>query len=479
MNATQNPLSIYRISKKGVSGSVNKKDAFDYDYEGEKNNEQINNPLEQYRINPPEKMQKYGLKDIFRVGGGLGARSLEIAAGTPGNIQNFAGFILDKVVGAPLEFVTGKEHPKIRHGLKSAFKTLPSSEEIKESVTKSISEKILGNKEALEPKNEPERFAQEFTQDLVSLALPGSGVTSTLGKVGLALAGNSAKEVAKQYGFSPSTQEWIKFGTLGVISLANIGNAPKYASQLFEDVKSQMGRGVRFNTNSLKNEINKIKQSSWYKGHTTPSTAAAREMIDAIEKRIKNSTMSAQEAMQLRENINEMRGNLGAYKVEGTGKSSHVSKLNDVQNALITGMEQTLGQTHPSWWKQYQNANQAYAITKSSSAVGNFIANNYGKPILSDAGKILFGNAVAKGAAGVAKLGVAGAGIATGAKAISIVNRVWKSPVLRRYYKDVVNSSLRSDSLAMMNSLEKFDKESLKEQEQERAKNVLRGPRQK
>ena len=60
-----------------------------------------------------------------------------------------------------------------------------------------------------------------------------------------------------------------------------------------------MPRGVRFKSQMLENEIAKIKNSDWYKGHSTPSTQAAREMIEAIEKRIKNGTIGAHEAILL------------------------------------------------------------------------------------------------------------------------------------------------------------------------------------
>jgi len=492
MTTQSDPLAAFRIVKYGAKAST-KPEYFP--------EEELQNPLDQYRIKPPESSEKYNIRDIARIPSGLGARSAESIVGAPGDIQKGFGGLLDLIIGAPAEYVSGKDLSQFRQLLRdphsalgkqreeveqiersqtppgeiSSFSRFPTSEDIRENITKPASQAIGGNENSLEPKSEPERFAQEFTQDLIRLALPGSGVKSWLGRLGLSLSSNTSKEVAKQLGFSPSTQELAKLGTLGIVSLAQIGNAPKFAGQLFQDTKSMMPNGVRFNSIPLQNALNTIKNTKWFRGHTTPSTRAAREMIGAIEQRIQNGTLGAQEAMTLRENINELAHNLGAFAVDRSGKTTHITHLNEVRDALIQGMEQTLGRQYPKWWNQYQTANQAYAITQKSNALGNFIANNYAKPITSEAGKVLFGNALAKGAAGIAKFGIAGAGIASGAKLITLTNRIAKSPTLRKYYKDVIIEAGRGNAIAMANALNKFDQEAIKEEKLAKARRPLLG----
>jgi len=402
MNETNDPLAIYRIAKKGVNTPLNP-DLFPDD------ESESDNPIDKYRIKPIEQHESM-IKDLPRKAAGLAARGAEAAIGAPEETKKGISTILDYVIGVPTEYLTGKKHPKFRQFLRdptsiytpeqletikdfekehgqvgeaNLFQEMPTSQEVKENITKPASKDILGNENALEPKSETERFGQEFTQDLVRLSLPGSGAHTWTGKVGLAFAGNSTKEIAKLYGFSPSTQELVKFGTLGILSLAQIGNAPQFARELFQNSKKILPRGIAFKTGPLENLLNKVKNSDWYKGHSTPSTGAAREMIEAIESRINNGTLNAHQAMKLRENINEYRGNLGAFKVDRSGKNTHIAHLDEVQNALIKGMEETLGKQYPNWWKQYQGANQAYAITQRSSAIGNLIANNYAKPLVS------------------------------------------------------------------------------------------------
>lgn len=497
MTISSDPLAIFRISKKGIPNTFTMPDISSENPDED--------PLDQYRIKPPEKKEDFKLKDIPKALGGLSARAGEEYLGAAGGFQKGFGSLLDLVIGAPTEYFTGEKHPKLRETLRdpfsalgenrgeieslersslspgdaSSFSRFATSEDFRENITKPASKSILGDEEALEPKSEPERFAQEFTQDLARLSVPGSGVHSWMGRVGLSLAGNSVKEITKQLGFSPSSQELAKLGTLGIVSLAQIGNAPQFARQYFQQTKAMMPRGVRFNTQPLENALNQIRNSQWYRGHPTPSTRAAREMIDSIEARIQSGTLSVQDGMTLRENINELAHNLGAFSVEGTQRVAHVGRLNEVRDALIQGMENTIGRQYPNWWRQYQDANQAFAITQRSSALGNFIANNYARPIVSDAGKILFGNALAKGAAGVAKLGMAGVGITTGAKAIELTNRIAASPTLRRYYSRVVSDAARGDGLALSKSLQRFDEEALKEQKEEKARKVLRNPFQK
>jgi hypothetical protein len=495
MSSSQDPLAIYRI--KGIPSSISQP----INEQNESASEE--DALSKYRVTKPSAENEFSKEDILRVPAGLAARGLETTIGAPEALRKTAGMVLDTIIGIPAEYISGKKLPNLRETLKnpqkalsytpagylldkvandtglSDYMKLPSSEDVKENVTKPLSKLATGNENILEPKNEKERFAQDFTQDLVSLSIPGSGVQSWLARTGLSLAGNSAKQIAKNYGFSPTTQELSKLGTLGVLSLSNIGNAPQFARQLFQQVKQEIPRGIRISTQPLQRALNNIRASDWFRGHNTPSTNAAREMITAIEQRIQNGTLPIHDAMTLRENINELANNLGAFAVERTGRGPHVAHLNEVRDALIQGMEQTVGRTHPTWWTNYQAANTAFGITQRSSALGNFIANNYGKPIVSEAGKILFGNALAKGAAGVAKIGMAGVGIATGVKAIELTNRIARSPVLRRYYIQVLNCSVRSDGLAMAKALEKFDQEAQKEEKSDKIIKSLRNPYQK
>lgn len=492
MTTQTDPFAAVRIAQKGPPSSFNPTP------------EEEEDPFLHVRTKMPEKHEEYTRGDIARVPIGLGARGAETAVGAPGGLQKSFGYLLDLAIGAPTEYFTGKKHTKLRETLRDPFSALgehreeieemershlhpeevssfsryPTPEDIKENVTEPLSELVTGEKKILEPKSEEERFAQDFTQDLTALALPGSGVHSWMGRTGLAFAGNSTKEIVKQLGFSPSTQELTKLGTLGILSLASIGNAPRFARQYFQETKALMPRGVRMRTQPLETALNRIKNSDWFRGHNTPSTRAAREMIDSIEQRINRGSMSMRDAMQLRENINELAQSLGAFSVEGTQRTAHVARLNQVRDALIEGMEQTVGRQYPNWWNQYQSANQAFAITQRSSAIGNFIASNYGKPIVSEAGKILFGNAIAKGAAGIAKVGAAGVGLATGAKAITIANRL-RNPILRQYYQRVVNASIRADGLAMTNALSKFDEEAIKQEKQEKSTKHLLNPARK
>jgi hypothetical protein len=492
MNNQNDPLALFRINKQGIPQTLTPPDPLQMESD---------DPLNVYRIKKPEEKHAYNVKDFARVPAGLSARGIETLIGAPEETKRGFGGLLDLVIGGSTEYISGEKNPKLREFLRdplsslgehretaeelerkslspgesSIFTKMPTSEEVKEQFTKPLSKSLTGEENVLEPKSEPERFAQEFTQDLVRLAIPGSGVNSWLGRIGLSIGGNSAKEISKQLGFSPSTQELVKMGTLGILSLAQLGNAPQFARQHFQQTKAAMPRGVRINTTPLQTALNRIRRTDWFRGHNVPETRAAREMIQSIEERIQGGTIPIHDAMTLRENLNSMAESLGAFNVERGQRTAHVARLNEVRDALIQGMEQTVGRQYPQWWNQYQQANQAFGITQRSTALGNFIANNYARPIVSDAGKILFGNALAKGAAGVAKLGIATAGIASGAKAITLVNRM-RSPLLRRYYGQVLNCAARGDSIAMANALRKFDEESLKEEKKEKIINNLRNP---
>lgn len=478
------PLAIYRISNTGVPLSFSKPEEISEQEEEDR--------LNKYRIKPPEKHEE-GLNYITRPIS-YAARTAETIAGLPGEQQRGVGGLLELLVAPATEYVTGKKQPELRKFLKdplsalgkhrelveelekesnapgesSIFTQLPTSEEIKENITKPASDYITGKENILEP-SKFEKPVQESLQDFIRLSLPGNK-SSKMARLSISVGSNLSKELAGVLGYEPSTQEMIKMGTMGLFTLAGIGNAPKFAKEYFNQVSNAMPRGVFYKTGILDKELLKIKQQDWYRLSNAPSTKAARELIETIEKAITTKgTMSARDGMYLRKVINEYADNLGAFAVEKGGKSAHIAHVDEVRKALIKGMEETLGKQYPKWWKEYQNANQAFAMTQKSGKWAEFISNNYTKPLISDAGKILFANILPKTGAGILKLGTSGIAIASGAKGIQIAYRVAKSPTLRKYYGQVVKAAAKQDVAALAKALDKFDQESLEEEKKEKA----------
>ncbi len=479
MTPTQDPLAIYRLGKQGTPSTFQAPDPFE--------EEEEEDPLAKYRTKPPEKENAITsfAKDIPRKQYGIAARVGETILGAPEDIRKGFGTLLDMTLGNASEYLTGKKQPELREFLKNPpvygalSGKLPTSEDVKENVTKPLSKAITGDENILEPKSEPEKFVQEATKTLTQLSLPGGGASTWAQRTALAFAGETAKEATKYLGFDPSKQEIAKLATLGITSLAQIGNAPQFARQYFQQQRNAIPRGVRFNAQPMQQRLNQIRNSEWFRVGDPASTRAARALVDDVEGLVNNGTVGARDAMRMREVINEAAENLGAFAVDRRHRGAHAGHVNEVRDALIHGMEQTLGHQYPNWWGEYQNANAVFGITRRSSALGDFIASNYAKPLVSEAGKVLFGNAIAKGGAGVAKLALATGAIATGAKAIELTNRIMRSPTLRRYYQDVVAQAGRQDAAAMSKALSKFDEESAKEEKSTKARRVLSRPSQK
>jgi hypothetical protein len=215
--------------------------------------------------------------------------------------------------------------------------------------------------------------------------------------------------------------------------------------------------------------LNNIKNLSWFKTGSTPSKAPAMDMINRIEKVITpNGTLNLHDAMQLRKDINEARKGLGAFNIPPiTDKGSARFYLDQVDKALIESMENYGSKVNPKWWDDYNLANKAYGLTESSGKMAQFIEKN-AKPLQSDMSKILFHTGAPALTAGIglggtlgAASGALGAG-AMAAQSYKIINRMIKSPLLRKHYGEVLRATATGNASVMNKALEKFDKVALK-----------------
>jgi hypothetical protein len=306
---------------------------------------------------------------------------------------------------------------------------------------------------------EEQKPMYELGQDITSMLLPGSTGLKYWQKVAIPIAAQSAKQGVKLFKGTENQQEIAKMGVMLSLSLAGIGNGEKYAKDLMAQSKSLIQPGTQFDSKPFEKGINSLKNSPWYKGADLPYKRPAKALVEAIERNVSAGKIDGQMAIQLREDANQMLGNLGAFEVKGAGnKRNAVRLVNEVKDSIIKGIDQYGKNVDPVFGKAYQEANQAYSVVEQSKKISNFLRDH--APVVKSAAlkALLFGGEIA---ATVLKPSAAGT-IAGGTglyKGYQIMDRIMKSPKLREYYRSVLLNAFKQDAPAVAKSIKKLDAE--------------------
>lgn len=322
--------------------------------------------------------------------------------------------------------------------------------------------------EYLEPKEEFTKTSQEIVSDIGSMfSTPGLGFMQ---KLLLPVGGQVVKQIVKGVGGGETSQDIGKLGFMTIASIANLGNAPKVASQAMSDARNMIPNGVRFSAKPTEQALKKVMNSSWFKTGRTPSKGPAMDEIKRVQDRIINGTIDAHDAMQLRVDINEARKQLGAFNIANpvTDKKSALKYLSEVDDALIQSMDSYGKNVNPKWLESYKLANEAYRITARSRGISDFIQKT-AKPLKSETAKILYHIGGATALTKLPTIAAAAVPISSAAKLIQVTNRMIRSQVLRNHYLDVLKQASLGNAAATSKALQKFDITAKKLEEKQKA----------
>lgn len=359
------------------------------------------------------------------------SRVLESALGTPGNIQSLIKGITGVQLGTQL----------------------PTSSDIKE-----FSEKAT--KGYTKPRSEFEEKGGEILQDITAMAMPGSANYGILRNIGIPIAGFLAKEGLSSLGSDKSTQDAGKIALMVGLDLASAyqskgkGGARVYAQKLWKEGESNIPKGVSINASKLEEGLNVLK-SNIEKGGSSPADAPALKKIEEIIGKVKKGKIPVDELVSFRKKINDLIDSRGGFEIGTHGKIAQdaVRKLNEVKDNVI-GTLNEYGKINPKFGVPYKDANEAYAVYHASNKIGNFLKKNFGDYIKSPLFHGLFGT-VAK-AKGLAAIGAP-------YHAYKIYDRVVKSPVLAKFYGNILKAGLENNTQVALKNLESLRKELEKE----------------
>jgi len=406
------------------------------------------------------------------------ARSLETVVGMPGNFKKAAGQAFDYFRSfLPEDIQDTKQLENESFGepaegsLEGLLMNPPGSQELRENITKPISEKLTGEKEYLEPKTGKEKAVGEFTQDLTSFFLPGTGQMRMATRIGAPILGNLTKQGMKYLGAEESTAEKTKLGVMLATTLANQSNPGRFANDRIAQGKAMVPDTMTVDAAPLANSLLPL-HNRMIRGFGVPSKSRAVQGMRELAEQSKNGRINMRSLMDARDNINEWISEAGGWDIPKATKPQLIRNLNELKSSVIETIESNLSKRLPQAEELYRTGYEASAVNHQSNSISNFIEKNFGKQVNSMGAKLLFpaltgGAALGGGGALLAK-GAGIAGLMYGPyKAYQVLHRVGNSPTLGRYYSDVINNSVKGNAPAMIKSLDKLDKELAKQEEKE------------
>lgn len=401
--------------------------------------------------------------------GRLGAQGLSRAFETA---SGSVGDVLSGALGAT-NYLTGGRTPtyeKFQEGR-------PLSPRTSSQIKRDIGSLTQGY---TEPKDKVEEFYGDVVSDLTGL-LGGSALTG--GKLPFknsllrSISGNLASETAGALGGGELTKAVSKFATMGLVG--GLGTRKELAKRAQEnyaraDELKETFKHKSFDAPKLNKFTKELLEEVSF-GVKTPEKKILKEALDPIQDAFFNNKININNAKSFKKDINQLiRNKSTPYEAKKT--------LGKISRMLLEPLEEA-GKVYPEWYKNWSEAQKITEGLKSSEDIIGFISK-HGK-LSQETKKNLY--KFTKAGAGLGGLGstaysiftkglVPTLGTATkvglGAKlgkdlVFKPLASMYKNPVIKKYYGDVIKNAARQNIPAMQRSLTKFEHAYNKYEEQE------------
>lgn len=425
-----------------------------------------------YELLEEAPQQESTLGMLGRTGARTLARGAEAIAGLPGDIASgvlgLANYGISKATGKPgplpervnlgpalfgpigvgvdiASRVLGKESPVPQINL-------PTSEDIHQKVTKPLTGEFL------EPQGKGEQFYDDIIGDAATLLIPVKGkvpfVKAAVGALGRSAIGNTAKWAAEEVSGSPLVGAGAKIGSMALAgTFGGRKELSKLKNQSYQDAFSKIPENAKFNFSPEKSQIEKLAKSLT-KGDR-PDKAFVLDRLRSINNITnKAGKGSIQEAINLKQDWNKYLADPSLPKSSRDAIKQAVGIVND-------GIKR-YGETNPGFFKPYQIGEELTGALQSTNFIQKVLSKH---PVLQDSMKnplmkhLLFGGA----AYGIGKMSVPalvgiGGGVVGARESAKAYQLLSRSPVARRYYKDVIEATLKNDTKAIAKNLARLDK---------------------
>lgn len=305
-----------------------------------------------------------------------------------------------------------------------------------------------------EPESKSERIASRAGEAIGGAASLAAKPIGLLGAALGGITGQIAREAKTPELFATTVDLGTNLGTGLVRSLLSGKSAKNLASSLYETANKSLPEGAVGNAEHLEKSLSKLNKQMKL-GTKAPSEKAIIDETEEILDKIKDGKLRYDEAVASKRSLNEKMLKL-VYETPDKQAKGRARKLfgqikSDLGNFLKTAEEK-----YPEFYKNQIAGDQAFATIAQSKKFADSII---------DLAKSKYGPAALGGAIGLAlNAGLMKPLLAVGVglpalKAAEFTHRFLKSPVLRKHYNSLINSSLQDSKAGMINSLKKINKE--------------------
>lgn len=391
------------------------------------------------------------------------ARVGETLAGLPGDYASLPFSTMNLIAN-----LTGSETPPPQY--EEAQKILP----ILPPTGAQIKEKTQALAPSLKPQNKVEKFGDEILEDATALlSRPSKAATKApkyakkfLKSIGVAVGSNVAAEGVGEVTGSEKAKSYTKMGTMLFLDMLK-KNPQKAVDKEYAKATALLKPNVTTKVTRLPTTIEKLRKMV-SKGTDAPSEKFVKDELNKLERKIKpGKRMGVEEISATKRSLNEKLSEFIYNSSDRTAKARARKLLNQVQSDLKSELQE-YGKKQPEWWKAYQNAEGSHAALAKSKVVGNFIKNNLSKKLVYyPLASFLVGNPGA-----IASTLKTGSVAFIPYKTLQIGYRIYKSPVLRKHYTDLVKAAARNDAAAMNKNALALQKK-LKEEDKKAPKYTL------
>jgi hypothetical protein len=397
------------------------------------------------------------------------ARSLESIFGMPGSMKKaykqtrdvLGSFLPDSMPSLEKseEELFGKR--EVGSGMDFLFNP-PTPDELRGSVTKKFAEEMGKDKDFLEPKTPKEKKSGEVTQDLTSFFMPGAQ-QRMLTRIGAPVLGNLVEEGVKYLGGDDSSALKTKLGVMLATSVAGNSNPLQYGRNSLQQARNMIPQNTTVFFQPINNALQPLV-TRLNRGLNVPSKSHAAQGIRDLHAQIDaQGRISLHSLLDARDNINEWIAEAGGWNVPNAVRDPTLANLNALKREIIAGIDQNLNTRFPQAAQLYRDGYEALAVTHRSQAISNFIEKYFGKKVASAGAKTLF-PALTAGATVLPKTAALAGATFPLYKTGQVLYRIGQSPVLARYYTEVLRNATIANAPGMIRNLERLDKALLDEE---------------
>ncbi len=400
----------------------------------------------------PEKKEKRPIFTADRIAGQLLARGFENIVAGPRELGEFGERLVPKETikkAAGLVGLRGGAENLIKFTEKYApYKLFPTHEQ-----TKQFTKDIFGD--LLEPKNKAEEIVGETFGEFSSLVFPFMKGVKPIPSALLSVGANAAKQTGEFLGLGEKKANLMKLGTYVVGAFLHPWAAERFYKTNYDAARKVLPKNAKVDSRRLDSSLDALEKDL-LKGGISSADKPALQQIKNIKGEMQGALTPVESLVEVKKKINIERGNL--YKqLEGNKpgiKTAH-RNMERVSNAVDKSLE-GYAKNNPEWGKPYQEANNAFAAVQNSNKASSFLKRRLPKIAITHLGlSALLGHVASVKAGGIAL--AAGAASYPPYQIAKTLNKIMRSPPLRREYFKLYQGAARGNAAEIAKSVNLLD----------------------